>query len=158
MIDVMGSLGSVKRGALTRAFVALIAVGAVVALVAATATAMRSKQLGPHLCETHGGGKIVRIPGFRGEKLDRRLLADVRYLVKRFNIFVTDGYSLDPVHSANGEHPMGLGLDIVPNNAEGGRWRDITRLARWAEPEQDKPRAPFRWVGYNGDAGHGRGD
>ena len=36
-------------------------------------------------------------------------------------------------------------------------WRGITRLAHWAEPVQNRPRAPFRWVGYDGDAGHGCG-
>jgi uncharacterized membrane protein YgcG len=157
MIDVMGSLGSVDRGGLARALVALLVAAFAVALIAATAAAMRSTQLGPRLCETRGGGKIVRIPGFPGEKIDRRLLADIEYLRERFNIFVTDGYSLDPVHSANGEHPLGLGLDVVPNKAEGGRWRDIDRLAEWAEPRQNKPRPPFRWVGYDGDPGHGRG-
>ena len=29
------------------------------------------------------------------------------------------------------------------------------RLARWAEPRQNHPRAPFRWVGWNGDFNHG---
>jgi hypothetical protein len=99
----------------------------------------------------------VRIPDFRREKIDRRLLNDIDYLQERFKIFITDGYSLDPVHSRNGEHPLGLALDIVPDRANGGNWRKITRLAEWAEPRQNRPRAPFRWVGYNGDAGHGRG-
>jgi hypothetical protein len=53
---------------------------------------------------------------------------------------------------------MGLALDIVPDFARGGSWRLITKLAKWAEPHQNQPRAPFRWVGYNGDAGHGRGN
>ena len=158
MIDAMGSLGMPRGVGLVRVLTALAAAALAIALIAASATAMRSKQLGPRLCETRGGGKIVRIPGFRGEKIDRRLLADIRYLQKRFNIFITDGYSLDPVHSSNGEHPMGLALDIVPNKAKGGRWRDIDRLAEWAEPKQNKPRTPFRWVGYDGDAGHGRGN
>ncbi len=34
----------------------------------------------------------------------------------------------------------------------------ITRLAHWAEPVQEQPRPPFRWVGYDGDAGHGCGN
>jgi hypothetical protein len=34
----------------------------------------------------------------------------------------------------------------------------VDKLARWAEPRQNRPRPPFRWVGYNGDADHGRGD
>ena len=37
-------------------------------------------------------------------------------------------------------------------------WRPITRLAKWAEPSQNHPVAPFRWVGYDGDAGHGCGN
>ena len=64
---------------------------------------------------------------------------------------------MDDVHSINGEHPLGLALDIVPNKAAGGTWNDIDRLAKWAEPKQNQPRPPFRWVGYDGDANHGRG-
>ena len=119
--------------------------------------AMRSKQLDTGLCETSGGGAFVKIPGFPGERIDRRLLSDVRWLVRRYKIFITDGYSTDPVHSANGEHPRGLALDIVPDVANGGSWKKIDRLARWAEPTQNQTRAPFRWVGYDGDAGHGSG-
>ena len=141
-----------------RTLVAL-AIAALTLGVAGLATAaMRSEKLGPLLCETTGGGRFVKIPGFRGEKIDRRLLNDVAYLRERFKIFVTDGYSLDPVHSRNGEHPIGLALDIVPDRRKGGTWRRIDRLAEWAEPRQDRPRAPFRWVGYDGDSGHGRGD
>ncbi|MET0127968.1 MAG: hypothetical protein ABW249_05230 [Solirubrobacterales bacterium] len=135
------------------------------ALLALTATAVAAKPakmdstpVGPLLCETTGGGKFVPIPGFPGEKIDRRLLGDIRWIVKRYPIYITDGYSMSDVHSREGEHPLGLALDIAPNRAEGGTWADITALARWAEPRQNRPRAPFRWVGYNGDAGHGRGD
>jgi hypothetical protein len=134
---------------------ALALVGALAAIASA---AMTSTKLSPTLCETTGGGKFVAIPGFPGEMIDRRLLADIRWLKKRYPIFITDGYSMDDVHAQNGEHPIGLALDIIPNKAAGGRWADITRLARWAEPKQNHPRAPFRWVGYNGDEGHGRGD
>ena len=139
-------------GALATAALAALALAAL-----AWAGAMHSTKLGPRLCETTGGGKFVRIPGFPGEMIDRRLLTDVRWLERRYSIFVTDGYSMDDVHAVNGEHPLGLALDIVPNKAEGGTWAQITALARWAEPRQNRPRMPFRWVGYNGDAGHGRG-
>lgn len=139
-------------GALATVALAALAVAAI-----AAPGAMQSTKLGPRLCETTGGGKFVRIPGFPGEQVDRRLLTDIQWLEHRYPIFITDGYSLDPVHAENGEHPIGLALDIVPNTAEGGRWSDITALAHWAEPRQDHPRSPFRWVGYNGDAGHGRG-
>ena len=42
---------------------------------------------------------------------------------------------------------------LVP--APGGSWAEVARLARWAEPRQNRPRAPFRWVGWNGDFNHG---
>ena len=138
--------------------VCLLAVVAVGALVAAAPGAMRSKKIGNNLCRTTGGGKFVRIPGFPGERIDRRLLPDIKYLVKRYKLFITDGYSNDPVHASNGEHPLGLAIDIVPDKANGGSWKLVSRLAKRAEPVQNQPVAPWRWVGYNGDAGHGRGN
>jgi hypothetical protein len=138
----------------------LLAAAAVVvgALAAVAFGQMRSTKLDRKLCETTGGGRFVPIPGFPGESIDRRLLADIEFLVRKYKIFITDGYSVDPVHARNGEHPIGLALDIVPDATKTKRWRKVTRLARWAEPVPGVPRAPFRWVGYNGDIGHGRGN
>jgi hypothetical protein len=118
---------------------------------------MRSTKLRPHLCKTVGGGRFVHIPGFPGERIDRRLLRDIHWLRKRFDIFITDGYSTSAVHAPNGEHPIGLALDIVPYGSRGGNWNKVDRLARFAEPKPDHPRPPWRWVGYDGDSGHGRG-
>jgi hypothetical protein len=133
-------------------------IGTLLALawIAAASAKMKSER-SAGICITTGGGKFVDIPGFPGERIDRRLLPDVRRLIRRYDIFITDGFSTDPVHSSKGEHPLGLALDIVPNKAAGGTWKKVDRLARWAEPSQDRPRAPFRWVGYDGDSGHGRG-
>lgn len=103
-----------------------------------------------------GGGRFDSIPGQPGMRIDRRLLPDVLYLIRRFHLRVTDGYSLSSIHAAGGEHPLGLGVDFVPG--PGGSWDQVDRLARWAEPRQDHPRWPFRWVGYNGDYNHGRGN
>ncbi|MFN8151402.1 MAG: hypothetical protein U0R24_09800 [Solirubrobacterales bacterium] len=140
-------------------FLTVLAAAALCLVLAIPSQAkMSSQKIDRNVCLTTGGGKIVPIPGFPGERIDRRLLNDIKYLQKRFKIFITDGYSGDPVHAANGEHPMGLALDIVPNTAAGGTWNDIDALARMAEPSQDHPVAPFRWVGYDGDAGHGRGN
>jgi len=132
---------------------------AVLMALAATpdAQAMRSTKIAPGVCKTVGGGKFVGIPGFPGERIDRRLLRDIRWMRRAYDIFITDGYSTAPYHAPNGEHPIGLALDIVPHKARGGTWAKITRLAKLAEPKQNRPRAPWRWVGYNGDAGHGRG-
>jgi len=47
---------------------------------------MTSTKLGPTLCETTGGGKFVPIPDFPGERTDRRLLNDIRFLEKRYKI------------------------------------------------------------------------
>ena len=132
-----------------------VAVAALGSAAAPAGAAMHSTKLDDGTCETTGGGKFVPIPGFPGERIDRRLLADLAWIEKRYPIFVTDGYSLDPVHAANGEHPLGLAVDLVPNTELDGTWGDITALALWAEPRQDHPRFPFRWVGYKGDAGHG---
>ena len=138
-------------------------VAATATAIAATATApasarMRSTKVATHLCKTVGGGRFVAIPGFPGERVDRRLLPDIRWMVRRYDIFVTDGYSRDSIHAGLGEHPIGLATDIVPNRAAAGTWREIGRLAHLAEPSQDHPIAPWRWVGWNGDPGHGRGN
>jgi hypothetical protein len=146
------------RGTTRALWVVAIVIAAIAAPMALAGKGkMHSTKLGPKLCETSGGGKFVKIPGFPGERIDRRLLSDVKWLERRYKIFVTDGYSTSDVHAWNGEHPIGLALDISPDKAAGGSWRAITRLAKWAEPRQDRPRQPFRWVGYNGDEGHGRG-
>jgi hypothetical protein len=101
-----------------------------------------------------GGGGLVPIPGQPGQLIDERILDDVVYLLETYQLTITAGYDLTG-HAANGEHPIGLALDIVPG--PGGSWDDVDRLARWAEPSPGAPRPPFRWVGYDGDANHGRG-
>jgi hypothetical protein len=131
---------------------------AIAGFSAVPAQAMESTQLREHLCKTVGGGKFVRIPGFPGERIDRRLLNDVAWMKRRYKIFITDGYSTDPIHARNGEHPLGLAADIIPNRAKGGTWRKIGKLARRFEPEQNVVKMPFRWIGYNGDPNHGRGN
>ena len=99
-------------------------------------------------------GQIVAVPASPGESIDIRILRDVLLLQQRFRFAITDGYA-PTGHAAAGEHPLGLAVDVVPGR--GGSWDDIDRLATWAEPRQGQPRPPFRFVGYDGDAGHGRG-
>lgn len=136
----------------------LLAALLLAALAVAAPARMTTTELAGKLCFVQGGGRFVDIPGFPGETIDRRLLRDINFLERRWDIFITDGYSTADSHKANGEHPIGLALDIVPMPGPEGSWERITRLAKWAEPRQDQPRAPFRWVGYNGDKDHGRGD
>ncbi len=145
------------RGVKARRLTYVAALVGLIAFVPGSSARMQSVEIAPKVCQTTGGGKFVDIPGFPGERIDRRLLKDIKVLRRKYKIFVTDGFSTSSVHSANGEHPRGLALDIVPNFSAGGDWNDIDRLANWAEPRQNQPRSPFRWVGYNGDSGHGRG-
>jgi hypothetical protein len=119
-------------------------------------------------------GEIVPIPAQvpheEGDMVDRRIVPNLRWLAARFPIYVTDGYSgqlpdgehvgCHGCHVRNSDHYNGLAVDIVALNGTGGcdrAWNGITRLAHWAEPVQNRPRAPFRWVGYDGDSGHGCG-
>ncbi len=90
---------------------------------------------------------------------------------QHFPIYVTDGYSgplpngehvgCNNCHVKHSDHYNGLAVDIVPLNGSAkcdASWQGITRLALWAEPQQNQPAPPFRWVGYDGDAGHGCGN
>jgi hypothetical protein len=99
-----------------------------------------------------GGGRFVPVPGQTWARVDRRILADLLYLVRRHHVRITEGLGTVG-HEPFGEHPLGLAVDIEPG--PGGTWADVSRLARWAEPRQNHPRFPFRWVGWNGDYNHG---
>jgi len=99
-----------------------------------------------------GGGRFVPIPGQSWARVDRRILPGVLYLIRKYKVRVGDGYALRG-HKQNGEHPLGLAVDLYPG--PGGGWGRVAQLARWAEPRQNRPRFPFRWVGWNGDKNHG---
>ncbi len=126
-----------------------------------------------HLVRTPG--TLVEIPAAvpheAGDMVDSRIVPDLRWLAARYPIFVTDGYSgpladgehigCDECHASASDHLNGLAVDLVPTEPTstcGPNWEPITALALWAEPEQEKPVSPFRWVGYEGDAGHGCGN
>ncbi len=122
-------------------------------------------------------GKIVPIPASvphqAGAMIDRRLVPDLRYLAAHFAISINEGYAgplpgnpqkiigCPRCHVADSDHKNGMAVDIGPRTWSpkcDSHWKGVSRLARWAEPRQNQPRAPFRWVGYNGDAGHGCGN
>ncbi len=149
------------------ALFALLLLGLLAGASSATAGPVATKQL-------FATGRIVPIPASvpheAGDMVDRRIVADLRWLAQRYPIYVTDGYSgplpsgrtagCDGCHTRNSDHHNGLAVDIVPLG--GGStcdtsWAPITRLAEWAEPVQGEPAPPFRWVGYDGDSGHGCG-
>ena len=105
--------------------------------------------------------------------IDRRLIPDLRYLAAHFAISINEGYAgplpgnprkivgCPRCHVADSDHKNGMAVDIGPRTPSARcdrHWKGVTRLAEWAEPRQNHPRAPFRWVGYDGDAGHGCGN
>jgi hypothetical protein len=104
------------------------------------------------LARRTGGGRLVEVPGQSWARVDRRILPDVLFLIRRYKVQVWEGFGTVG-HDLFGEHPLGLAVDILPG--AGGTWDDVSRLARWAEPRQNHPRPPFRWVGWNGDFNHG---
>lgn len=120
-------------------------------------------------------GEIVPIPAAvpheEGDMVDRRIVPDLRWIAAHFPVYVTDGYSgplpdgehvgCHMCHVKGSDHYNGLAVDLVPLRGDGKcdeTWAPITRLAGWAEPSQGHPVPPFRWVGYDGDAGHGCGN
>ena len=123
----------------------------------------------------YAAGKIVPIPASipheAGDMVDKRILPDLRWIARRYPIYVTDGYSgplpngehvgCDECHVRGSDHYNGVAVDVVPLGAGtkcDAAWAPITALALWAEPVQNEPIPPFRWVGYEGDAGHGCGN
>jgi hypothetical protein len=150
------------------ALIAIVAASFCVAAAPASAGALATRAV-------YASGRIVPIPASvpheAGDMVDRRIVPDLRWIAARFPIYVTDGYSgplpsgahvgCHGCHVKHSDHYNGLAVDIVPLDGSSGcdaSWRPISRLAHWAEPVQSRPRPPFRWVGYNGDAGHGCGD
>ncbi len=117
---------------------------------------MKSKKISKNVCKTTGGGKFVRVPHSGGAKIDRRLMKDVRWMMRKYDLALGDGYA-PTGHSPNGEHPIGLAFDIYAGNGRNSGWNKVDKLAKLAEPRQNQPKLPWRWVGYDGDSGHGRG-
>ena len=166
--------GSSQPQALPAARPALLILAAVLALGLIAAA---SASAGPASTRiVYAPGEIVPIPAAipheEGDMVDSRIVPDLRWIAQHFPIYVTDGYSgplpngehvgCNNCHVRDSDHYNGLAVDIVPLNGTSGKcdatWAGITRLALWAEPVQSKPAPPFRWVGYDGDAGHGCGN
>jgi hypothetical protein len=121
-------------------------------------------------------GQIVPVPADiphnEGAMVDDRIIPDLRYLAGKYHLYVVEGYAgylhgygqvgCRKCHVSDSDHFRGLATDLIPLNWDGHgcdrSWRPVTRLAKWAEPRQNYPRLPFRWVGYNGDVDHGCGN
>jgi hypothetical protein len=157
---------------------ALVVLGTLAALCAGAASEASAGV--DHLPRTHiddSRGKLLPLPGRvtgnRDAYVDSRIRADLIWISKLFpRLYVVEGYS-GPLpgggragcrgcHVSGSDHKVGLAVDIGPIGWDGrgcdSAWNQVTRLAQLAEPKQGRTRAPFRWVGYDGDAGHGCGN
>jgi hypothetical protein len=123
---------------------------------------------------SHAEGRLVPIPRDiphqAGAYIDKRVIPNIRFIHRRYGIYITEGYAgripgvgvvgCPDCHVTGSDHFTGLALDIAAPSGSTScdrSWRRITALAKWAEPRQDIVRRPFRWVGYDGDSGHGCG-
>ncbi|HEY4780019.1 MAG TPA: hypothetical protein VIH47_10545 [Solirubrobacterales bacterium] len=164
----------VERLGLAAALVCAVVLGGVANSSATPEPSTTASPPGPTRI-VYAPGKIVPIPASipheAGDMVDKRILPDLRWIAQRYPIFVTDGYSgplpdgehvgCDECHTKGSDHYNGLAVDLVPLGAGtkcDAAWAPITSLALWAEPVQNEPVLPFRWVGYDGDAGHGCGN
>jgi hypothetical protein len=147
---------------------------ACIALLAMLAAPSAASPISYHA--TFQRGAIVPIPDTvphaRGAMVDRRIVGNLEYLAANYPIYIEEGYAgplagvgqvgCRKCHVEHSDHYNGLAVDILPLDWDrkgcDNSWRPITRLARWAEPRQNHPRLPFRFVGYNGDVNHGCGN
>jgi len=110
------------------------------------------------------------IPHVDGAYVDSRIVDDLEFIADHFKVYVVEGFAgrlpsgekvgCPACHVRDSEHKIGLGVDLIPlvKPRCDKTWHGTTRLAEWAEPRQGEPRAPFRWVGYDGDYNHGCGN
>ncbi|HEX8104575.1 MAG TPA: DUF6112 family protein [Solirubrobacteraceae bacterium] len=70
------------------------------------------------------GTWLAPLPGFPGERCDRRIVRDVLWLVAAYGLIVSDCFGTG--HAVRGEHPLGLAIDASPVD---GDWRRTERLA-----------------------------
>src|SRR5215467_2936195 len=137
-----------------RAFVLAVVVAASLAAPVASAAPIPTRL-------TYADGRIVPIPASvpheAGDMIDRRIVPDLRWIAKRYPIYITDGFSgrlpdgehigCSGCHVEHSDHLNGLAVDIIPFDGTVGRcdptWGPISRLADWAEPRQNHPRPPF---------------
>jgi hypothetical protein len=154
------------------------------AVAAAVTVALLASPLASAFRDTPGATKINdrhgrfipipnQVPHVAGAYIDKRIKRNLIWLADHFRIYVTEGFAgrlpngkkvgCPKCHVKHSEHKIGLAVDIVPlhNDWSGHcnkRWASVSKLAKWAEPKQDAPLPPFRWVGYNGDVDHGCGN
>jgi hypothetical protein len=103
------------------------------------------------------GPWLVGVPGAQDERCDARIVPDVLALLSTFGLRLTACYGGAP-HATDGEHPLGLAIDLVPADGDWARTMTAARAFGWSPAcatSGCSGRGPFRVVLYNGFPGHG---
>jgi hypothetical protein len=168
----MGGAGERRRA--WKAF-AIAAVALVALCASPVASALRDTPGRTHINDNRGRFVPIpdRVPHVDGAYIDKRIKRNLVWIARHFRIYVTEGFAgrlpngervgCPRCHVTHSDHKIGLAVDIVPlhNDYTGEcnkRWHSVSKLAKWAEPQQNEPLPPFRWVGYDGDVDHGCGN
>jgi hypothetical protein len=105
------------------------------------------------------GTWLVPVPG-TDVQCDARIVPNVLMIINQFHAHVGACYSATG-HEPSGEHSLGLAVDLTP--APPASWQQMAALARYAgwRPScassgcASQTHTAFRFVGWNGYAGHG---
>jgi hypothetical protein len=84
------------------------------------------------------GEWLAPLPGFPGERCDRRIVGDVALLTRAYGLRVTDCFGGRP-HEVGGEHPLGLATDLVPVDGPARRAWPTTSAGRARARARDVP-------------------
>ena len=121
------------------------------------AAAYRSAGVLPAPSGASDSGWLAPVPGADGERCDARIVPDVLAILRTFGLQLTACYGGAP-HATDGEHPLGLATDLVPNDGDWNRTLAAARAFGWSPAcaaAGCPDRGPFRVVLYNGYPGHG---
>jgi hypothetical protein len=103
------------------------------------------------------GAWLAALPDAPSIRCDSRIVGDIEALTRSYGVWATACFGGAP-HATDGEHPLGLAVDLVPGD---GDWARTARLARdfgWSPScaaAGCSDTGPFRVVLYNGYPRHG---
>ena len=103
--------------------------------------------------ECHSRARGWRPCRGRSLRCDARIVPDVRFLLERFGLRLTECFAASG-HAIGGDHPLGLAVDVVPSDGNWTRTLEAARYFAWS-PDcassgcAGRVRAPTGVVLYN---------
>ena len=100
-----------------------------------------------------------RSPASRARRSTGDCCPDIRWMKRRYDIFITDGYSTRPGPRGERRAPDRPRDRHRPEHGQRAAPGARSASSRTSPSRsRTQPIPPWRWVGWNGDAGHGRGN